>query len=94
MATTSTKTNTAPDFEAATERVREANQRLAEVGRKVSIAYLDGVEKYVVGLTQFERKIGERSQVTGVASLFDTHATLTEDVAKAAVSAARELITV
>jgi hypothetical protein len=94
MATTSTKTNTAPDFEAATERAHEANQRLAEVGRKVSIAYLDGVEKYVVGLTRFERKIGERSQVTGVASLFDTHATLTEDVAKATVSAARELIAV
>ena len=95
MATTSTKTNSAvPDFKAATERAREANERLAEVGRNVSIAYLDGVEKYVVGLTRFERKIGEGSQVTGVASLFDTHATLTEDVAKATVSAARELITV
>ena len=95
MATTSNKTKTAvPDFEAATERAREANERLAEVGRKVSTAYLDGVEKYVAGLTRFERKLGERSQATGVASLFDTHATLTEDVAKATVSAARELITV
>ncbi|MGZ4288491.1 MAG: hypothetical protein ACXVW5_30440 [Solirubrobacteraceae bacterium] len=95
MATSSTKTSTAaPDFEAATERAREANERLAEVGRMVSTAYLDGVEKYVAGLAQFERKIGEQSQVTAVASLFETHAKLTEDVAKATVSAARELITV
>jgi hypothetical protein len=89
-----TKTNTAvPDLEAATERAREANERLLEEGRKVSNAYFDGVEKYVAGLVKLERKIGEQSQVEAVASLFDTHAKLTEDVVKASVSAARELIT-
>ena len=87
MATTSTKTNTSvPDFDDATERLLEA-------GRKVSSAYLDGVEKYVAGFAQFERKIGEQSQVEAIASLFDTHAKLTEDVVKASVSAARELTT-
>jgi hypothetical protein len=55
MATSSTKTNTAvPDLEAATERAREANDRLLEAGRKVSTAYLDGVEKYVAGLARCE----------------------------------------
>ena len=55
MATTSTKTNTAlPDFEAATERAREANERLLEAGLNVSSAYLDGVEKYVPGLARCE----------------------------------------
>ena len=94
MATTSTKTNTAvPDFEAATERARETNERLLETGRKVSSTYLDGVENYISGLAQFERKVGEQSQVEAVASLLSTHAQLTEDVVKASVSAARELIT-
>jgi hypothetical protein len=51
MATTSTKTNTAlPDFEAATECAREANERVHEAGHKVSSAYLDGVENYLAGL--------------------------------------------
>ena len=55
MATSSTKTNPAvPDFEAATERARETNDRLLEAGRKVSSAYLDGVEKYVAGLARCE----------------------------------------
>ena len=95
MATTSTKTNTAvPDLEAATERAREANERLLAAGRKASSAYLDGVEKYVAEIAQFERKIGEQSQVEAVARLFDTHVKLTEAVVKASVSAARELITV
>jgi hypothetical protein len=94
MASTSTKTDTAvPDFEAAAERGRETNERLLETGRKVSSTYLDGVENYISGLVQFERKVGEQSKVESVASLLSTHAQLTEDVVKASVSAARELIT-
>jgi hypothetical protein len=91
---TSTKTNTVlPDFEIATERAREANDRLSEVGRKVATAYLDGFEKYVTGVARVERKLGEESQVEGVASLLNTHADLTEEITKVSVSAARELVT-
>ena len=70
MATTATKPGTViPDLDAATERAREVNDRVAETGRKVTSVYLDGVEKYVSGLTQ-----------------------LTDEVTKASLSAARELI--
>jgi hypothetical protein len=94
MAISSTKTNPfVPDFAAAGERARDANERFAEVGRKVTSAYLDGLEHYVAGLAQVERTIGKQSRVEGVADLFDTHARLTEDVTKASVSAVRELIT-
>ena len=94
MAATSTKqqNNLYPDLEAATERVREANERFIEAGRKVTSAYLDGVERYVGGLTQFERKVGAESQVEAVTSLFNAHAKMTDDVTSATVSAARELI--
>jgi hypothetical protein len=93
MAATSPKTSTfVPDLEAATERAQEANERLTEVTRKVTTAYLDGVEKYVADFAQFERKLGEQTKVDAVASLLLTHAQLTEDVAKASVSATRELI--
>ena len=40
----------------------------------------------------FERKLGEQTKVDAVASLLRTHAQLAEDVTKASVSAARELI--
>ena len=94
MPTPETPINPAvPDFKAAADRAREANDRLAEAGRKVTTAYLESVEKYVAGLAKFERKVAEQSQVEVVASLLDTHAKLTEDVVNASVSAARELIT-
>ena len=32
-------------------------------GSKVTVAYLDGVERYVAGVTQAERKFGEQSQI-------------------------------
>ena len=94
MGATSTKTNTVvPDFEAATERAREVNERLLDAGRKASSAYLDGVEKYVTDVTQFERKIAKQSHVDAVASMLGAHADLTEEITKVSVSAARELIT-
>jgi hypothetical protein len=92
MAATSTKSTLTPELKAATERVSEANERLAEVSRKVTNAYLDGVENYVADFAEFERKLGEQTKVDAVASLLRTHAQLAEDVAKASVSAARELI--
>ena len=88
MAATSTKRSTSsPDLDA-----REASDRLSEVSRKVTTAYLDGVEKYVADIAKFERKLGEQIKVDAAASLLSTHAQLTEDVAKASVSAARQLI--
>jgi hypothetical protein len=94
MAATSTKTNTTlPDFEAATERAREANDRLLEAGRKVSGAYLDGVEKYVADVTKLERKLATQSQVDAVASLLGAHADLTDEITKVSIAAAREMIT-
>jgi hypothetical protein len=93
MATANTRNNVFPDLEAATERARETNDRLAEVGRKVTSAYLDGVEKYAESFADFERKLGKQTHVDAVAGIFDTHAQLTEEVVKAGVSAARELIT-
>ena len=92
MATANTKSSFVPDLEAATERARETNDRLTEVGRKVTNAYLDGVEKYTEGFAEFERKLGQQTHVEAVASMLDTHAQLTEEVVKAGVSAARELI--
>jgi hypothetical protein len=84
--------NLYPDLEAAGERAREANERFIEAGRKVTSAYLDGLERYVNGVTQFERKLGAQSQVEAVSGLLNAHAKMTEDVTSATVSAARELV--
>jgi hypothetical protein len=91
-ASTTNRTTFIPDFEAATQRAVQANERFADAGRKAVAVYLDGVEKYVGGVTQFERKLAGQSQVDAVTELLTAHAQLTEDLSKAGVKAARELI--
>lgn len=93
MATATAKSKTfIPDFEAATERVWEANERFAKASRTLSTTYLDGVEKYVDGLAQLERKLGEQSKVEAITDLFNAHAQMSQDLTKAGVRVAREFI--
>ena len=93
MATQSKQDNTIyPDFETATEQAREAGDKLIEAGRKVTNAYLDGLEKYVHGVAQFQRRLGEQSKLEPFAGVLTAQAKLAEDLTSASVNAARELI--
>ena len=94
MATTQTKTDQTlyPDFESAAEQARETGDKFVEAGRKVTNAYLDGVEKYVHGIAQFQRKLGEQSKLEPLSGILTAQAKLAEDLTSASVTAARELI--
>jgi hypothetical protein len=93
MATQSKQDNTIyPDFETATEQAREAGDKLVEASRKVTNAYLDSVEKYVHGVAQFQRKLGEQSKLEPFSGVLSAQAKLAEDLTSATVTAARELI--
>jgi len=91
-ARTNNARNVTPDLDAAAERIREASDRMTAAGRKITGAYLDGVERYVAGVAKAERKLGEQSQIETFGELLNAHANLTEDVVKAGVAATRELI--
>ena len=94
MAATQTKHDTTiyPDLEHAAEQARETGDKFVEAGRKVTNAYLDGVEKYVHGIAQFQRKLGEQSRMEPFSGVLTAQAKLTEDLTSASVTAARELI--
>ncbi len=81
-----------PDFETAFEQVREAGDKFAGASRKITGAYLDGVEKYTGGVVDFQRKLGEQVKVEPFAGVFAAQAKLTEDLASAGIAAARDLI--
>ena len=91
-ASSTTSTGFTADLDTAAERVRESGERITAAGRKLTVAYLDGVEKYAAGLARAERKLGEQSQFEVVGNLLSAHADLTEDVVKVGVTSARELI--
>jgi hypothetical protein len=81
-----------PDFESAAEQVRETGDKFLEANRKITNAYLDGVEKYVHSVAQFQRKLGEQSKVEPFTGVLTAQAKLAEDLTSASVTAARELI--
>jgi len=93
MATTQSKQdNIYPDFETAAEQARETGDKFIEASRKVTNAYLDGIEKYVHGVAQFQRKLGEQSKLEPFSGVLSAQAKLAEDLTSASVTAARELI--
>lgn len=91
---TTTPKTALPDFETVAQRARETNDRFTDAGRKVTTAYLDGIEKYVAGFTALERKVAAQPPFELFAGLIDAHAKITDDVVKASVAATRELIAV
>lgn len=92
MTTAQDKTKTYPDFEAIAGQTRETGDKFVEASRKVTLAYLDGVERYVHGIAQFQRKLGEETKVEPFSGVLTAQAKLAEDVTAATVTAARELI--
>jgi hypothetical protein len=81
-----------PDFESAAEQARETGDKFLEASRKISNAYLDGVEKYAHGVAQFQRKLSEQSKFEPFTGVLTAQAKLGEDMTSASVTAARDLI--
>jgi hypothetical protein len=81
-----------PDFESAAEQARETGDKFLEASRKITNAYLDSVEKYVHGVAQYQRKLGEQSKLEPITGVLTAQAKLAEDLTSASVTAARELI--
>jgi curli biogenesis system outer membrane secretion channel CsgG len=93
MASTTQKDTTfIPDWQTASERAIKANERLIEAGRKATGASLDGVAKYLGGVTAYERKLSEQSKLAPVAGLLEAHADLADDLTAAGLRVVRELI--
>lgn len=80
------------DFDNVVEQTREAGDKLVASSRKLTIAYLDGVEKYVGGVAQFQRKLGEQIKLEPITGVLNAQAKLVEDLTSASVATARELV--
>jgi hypothetical protein len=95
MATSNTRTKQStvtPDVDEASEQIRQAGDRFVAAGRKMTVLYLDGVERYVASVTKTERKIGEQARVGMFGQVLTAHADLSENMVKAGIAATRELV--
>jgi hypothetical protein len=101
MATTSTPKSDNPlnplgidlgSYEATAARIRELNERLIESSKAAGATTLDGYEKALASLVDFEQKVAGASQLEWVSALASTHATVVRNVSAAYTKAARELL--
>jgi hypothetical protein len=92
MATATTQTKPAEDFEQATERVREYNDKAVDAGKKLSGTLVDTYEKYTLTLADASQKAGEATNVEWISAAASAQAGVTRELTKAYASAARELL--
>jgi hypothetical protein len=95
MATrTSARTNGAAteNVEAATERIRDLNERIIESSKRAGGVYLDIYEKTLNSIADYQQKIGEQTEVDWVRTIANAQADFTRDLANAYSSAARGLL--
>jgi len=91
MATATTQTKPAEEFEAATERVREYNDKAADVSKKLSGTLVDTYEKYSLTLADAGQKAAEATNVEWLTAAASAQAGITRELTKAYASAARDL---
>jgi hypothetical protein len=90
--TMTTTKNRVESLDAATEPVKELNERLLDAGRRVGNLYVDGYERTVEGVTAFQKKLGGQSRIEGVQTLVEAQADLTRELGKAQTAVAREIL--
>jgi hypothetical protein len=92
---TATKTNPSDlniDLDAASEQVKQLNDRLLETGKRVGNFYVDSYENTVKGVTEFQRKLADQSQNEVVKSVLDAQVDLTRQIAGAYTTAVRKVL--
>jgi hypothetical protein len=89
---TATQTKPVEDFEQATERVREINDKAIDAGKKLSGTIVDTYEKYTLTLTEAGQKAAEATKVEWISAAASAQAGMTRELTKAYASAAREFL--
>jgi hypothetical protein len=88
MATTATKNQT----EATSERIRDLNERILESSKKAGTAYLDGYEKALTSIADYQESVAKQTDVDWISTVVDAQARFTRELTTLYVNAGRELL--
>jgi len=80
------------DFEAATERIRELNEKVLAAAKQTGNISLDTYEQTVNSLLDFSQKAAESTKVDWFSALAKSQASVITEVTNAYIKAARELL--
>ena len=80
------------DFEAATERIRELNEKVFAAAKQTGTISLDTYEQTVNSVLDFGQKVADSTKVDWVSALAKSQAAVITEVTNAYTKAARELL--
>lgn len=80
------------DLEAATERIRELNERIVEASKQAGNTYVDAYEKTLKTIADLQERVGEASPADWVTTMTHAQADLLRNFAAAYANAARKAL--
>ena len=80
------------DFEAATERIRELNEKVLAAAKQTGNISLDTYEQTVNSVLDFSQKAADSTKVDWFSALAKSQASVITEVTNAYIKAARELL--
>ena len=80
------------DLDATIARIRELNEKVIDAAKKSGNLSLDAYERTLEGLVDFERQVGDASQLDFVSALAKAHATFVTEVSTAFTAVARDAL--
>jgi hypothetical protein len=88
MAATTTKNQT----EATSERIRDLNEQILEASKKAGTAYLDGYEKALKSIADYQESVAKQTDVDWISTVVDAQARFTRELTNLYVNTGRELL--
>ena len=80
------------DFEAATERIRELNEKVLAAAKQTGTMSIDAYEQTVNSVLDFSQKAADSTNVDWFSALAKSQASVITEVTNAYTKAARELL--
>jgi hypothetical protein len=80
------------NFEETAQKVVEYNEKVVEIGKRLTGTAIDSYEKAALSAADLQEKVAGASRVEWVASVASAQAGLTRELTKAYTKAARELL--
>jgi hypothetical protein len=85
-----TSTPTAPDLDAAAQRVRELSEKLIETSKKNGLVWLETYERVLNNMLALEEEAARGSQVDWISTLATTHADFVREVSQTYLSTLKQ----
>lgn len=88
--TETSSSNSAGDMDAAAQRVRELSEKVASQARKNGLTFLEGYERMLENMLDFEEKAARGTGQDWAATLATTHANFVRETSEVVLNAWRD----